>query len=329
MNFKTNKMKKNLRNLGLGMLSILAIAFTSCNKDEDNPVVQKNILQTVQADANYSVLAKALKLTGLEATLSGTTKFTLFAPTNAAFTELGITAESLNTQTPVQLEGLKNILLNHVVNDTKLASSLTTGYVKTNANFATTISKISMYIAVTGTTTKTVTLNDDAVVTMADKIASNGVIHTVDTVITLPTIVKHAIANANLLTLVTIVTSAPQAGVLSALNNATAAEPLTLFAPTNAAFTAATTGTGFAVGASNENITKVLLYHAVGGNILAGTLMENQVVNTALGQNFKITLIGGAKIEDKSAVKANIVATDIQASNGVIHVVDKVLQPML
>lgn len=255
----------------------------------------------------------------------------MFAPTNAAFAELEITSTSLDLLTPAELESLKNILLNHVVNDAKLSSSLATGYVKTNAKFGTTTSKISMYINVTGTTTKIVTLNDDAVVTMADKTASNGVIHTVDTVITLPTIVDHAIANTDLSTLVTLVTSSPQAPVLAALNGATATAPLTVFAPTNAAFTAATTGSGFAVGASDAAKTTVLLYHAVSDNILAGTLTENQEVTTASTQKFKITLVGGAQIIDKSnpAVKAKIIITDIQASNGVIHVVDKVLQPTL
>jgi uncharacterized surface protein with fasciclin (FAS1) repeats len=324
-------MKKNLRIFGLGMLSVLAIAFTSCNNDDDNAAAQKNILQTIQAEAQFSTLAKALRVTGLESTLTGATKYTLLAPTNAAFAELEITSTSLDLLTPAELESLKNILLNHVVNDAKLSSSLATGYVKTNAKFGTTTSKISMYINVTGTTTKIVTLNDDAVVTMADKTASNGVIHTVDTVITLPTIVDHAIANTDLSTLVTLVTSSPQAPVLAALNGATATAPLTVFAPTNAAFTAATTGSGFAVGASDAAKTSVLLYHAVGGNILAGTLTENQEVTTASTQKFKITLVGGAQIIDKSnpAVKAKIIITDIQASNGVIHVVDKVLQPTL
>lgn len=322
-------MKKNFRNLGLGILSVFVIAFTSCDKNDE--VVQKNILQTIQSDVQFATLAKAIKITGLETTLSGTTKYTLFAPTNSAFLELGITSASLDNQTPAQITDLKNILLNHVVNDTKLSSSLATGYVKTNANFGTTTSKISMFISVTGTTTKTVTLNDDAVVTMADKTASNGVIHTVDTVITIPTIVDHALANPGVSTLVTLVTSAPQAQVLAALNGATSASPLTVFAPTNDAFTAATTGSGFAVGASDAAKTAVLLYHAVNGNILAGTLTENQEVTTASTQKFNITLVGGAQIIDKSSpsVKSKIVVTDIQGSNGVIHVIDKVLQPAL
>jgi uncharacterized surface protein with fasciclin (FAS1) repeats len=144
-------MKKNLRILGLSMLSVLAIAFTSCNKDDSS--AEKNILQTIQAEAQFSTLAKALRVTGLESTLTGATKYTLFAPTNAAFAELEITSTSLDLLTPAELESLKNILLNHVVNDAKLSSSLATGYVKTNAKFGTTTSKISMYINVTGTTT--------------------------------------------------------------------------------------------------------------------------------------------------------------------------------
>jgi uncharacterized surface protein with fasciclin (FAS1) repeats len=326
-------MKKNLRNLGLMALSLIAVALTSCNNNEPMVVMQKNILQTIQTDAQFTTLAKALKVTGLETTLSGTTKFTLFAPTNAAFTALSITTTSLDTQTPAQIADLKNILLNHVVNDTKLSTSLATGYVKTNASFGTTTSKLSCYVKVTGSM---VMLNGLAMVTAADKVATNGVVHTIDKVLVLPTLVSHAQANADLSTLVTVVTSGPQgafgdqSAVLSALNSATSAAPLTVFAPTNAAFTAATTGSGFAVGASAATVTNVLLYHAVGGNVLAGTLTEGQMVPTAFnGQTFEITLMGGAHIIDDSDVEAKIVLTDIQAANGVIHVVDKVLQPML
>ena len=184
---------------------------------------------------------------------------------------------------------------------------------------------MSMYVDLTSG----VKLNGVAKVTTADVMASNGVIHVVDAVINLPTVVTHATANANFTSLVGALTKAGQPNFVSILS---AAGPFTVFAPTNDAFTALNTelAPGGIAGVSTANLTKVLQYHVVSGNILAASLTEGQIVSTLqTPQTFTVQLAGGAKIKDASNRISTIVATDVQCSNGVIHVLNKVLLPTL
>ena len=178
--------------------------------------------------------------------------------------------------------------------------------------------------------TSGVKLNRVAKVTTADVAASNGVIHVVDAVIGLPTVVTHAAANANFSTLVSVLNREGQPNLVTALS---AAGPFTVFAPTNAAFTALNTElapSGIA-GVSAANLTKVLQYHVVSGNILSSSLTNGQVVTPILtpSQTFTIQTTSGVKITDARARVSTVMIADVQCSNGVIHAVDKVLLPVL
>ncbi|WP_309609075.1 fasciclin domain-containing protein [Flavobacterium sp.] len=325
----------------IALLAIIAVATFSCNNDDPivNPTpVDNSIAGIASRNADLSVLVKALTKTDLATTVAGSGSFTVFAPTNAAFAKINITAASIDALTPAQIPGFKQIVLNHVSAGAKSSTQLVDkAYIKTLATFSTTTSNLSMFVD----KTSGVKLNGLATVTTANILATNGVIHVVDEVLVLPTIVSHAIANPALDTLQAVVTSATggafgdQTAILAALNSATASAPFTVFAPTNAAFATATGTGGFANGATPAQVSNVLLYHVfTGGNVLAASLTEGQVVTTAFNnQTFSVTLVGGAQITDKStpigAVKAKIIITDIQASNGVVHAVDKVLQPTL
>jgi uncharacterized surface protein with fasciclin (FAS1) repeats len=89
---------------------------------------------------------------------------------------------------------------------------------------------------------------------------------------------------------------------------------------------------GGIAGVSAANLTKVLQYHVVSpANVLAASLTEGQVVTPILtpAQTFTIQLTGGAKIKDANNRISNIIITDVQCSNGVIHAIDKVLLPIL
>lgn len=108
--------------------------------------------------------------------------------------------------------------------------------------------------------------------------------------------------------------------------------PLTVFAPTNAAFVSLLDELDVASldDLDSATVANVLLYHVVSGKVLAGSLTEGQVVSPLLaGTTFKIGLTGGAKITDASSRVSNITATDIEATNGVVHVIDRVLLPAL
>jgi len=315
------------------------LCLTSCNNSDDDPVMTDNTITGIASrSSNLSILVEALTKTNLAGTLQGNGPFTVFAPTNTAFTNF-LNANGYANLDAVPVATLTEILKNHVISGSVQSSGLVNNsYIKTLAKgSASNSNTLSMYV----NTSSGVRLNGVSSVittvsgTTFDIIASNGVIHTVDAVIGLPTIITHAQANPAFSTLVTVVTSTAtngngfgdQSAVLSALANNTTK---TVFAPTNSAFTAATTGSGFAVGATPSQVSKVLQYHVTtAGNVLASSLTNGQSIPTLTNpvQNLTIDLTNGAKISDTSTTKANIIITDVQCANGVIHAVDKVLQP--
>ncbi|MBG6187633.1 fasciclin domain-containing protein [Flavobacterium sp. CAN_S2] len=311
----------------LAMIALFAIFTVSCDDDDNNVVVDNTITGKATATANLSILVQALVKADLATTLKGAGPYTVFAPTNDAFTAF-LATTPYATINDVPKEALTQILLNHVVTGAVKSTDLTTGYIKTLAKgTASTSNNLSMYV----NTTAGVKLNGVATVTTADIMASNGVVHIVDKVIDLPTIVTHAAANSNFSTLVSVLNRSGQPNFITALS---ATGPFTVFAPTNAAFTALNTelAPGGIAGVSAANLTKVLQYHVVSpANVLAASLTEGQVVTPILtpAQTFTIQLTGGAKIKDANNRISNIIITDVQCSNGVIHAIDKVLLPIL
>ena len=321
-------MKTSLKIKCLVLLTFFAFAATSCdNNDDNNPApVDNTITGKAIATTNLSILVQALVKADLATTLQGAGPYTVFAPTNDAFTAF-LATTTYATINDVPKEVLTQILLNHVITGTVKSGDLTTGYIKTLAKgSASATNTLSMYV---NTGSSMVMLNGVAMVTTADIMASNGVIHIVDKVIGLPTIVTHATANPNFTSLVGALTGAGQPNFVSILSGT---GPFTVFAPTNDAFILLNTelAPGGIASVSTANLTKVLQYHVVSGNILAASLTEGQVVATLqTPQTFTIQLTGGAKIKDANNRISTIIATDVQCSNGVIHVLDKVLLPIL
>jgi uncharacterized surface protein with fasciclin (FAS1) repeats len=321
-------MKNSLKIKCLALLTFFAILGTSCdNDDDDNSApVDNTITGIASKTSNLSILVQALIKADLATTLQASGPYTVFAPTNAAFTSF-LATTPYATINDVPKAVLTEILLNHVISGSVKSSDLTTGYIKTLAKgSASATNTLSMYV---NTGSSMVMLNGGAMVTTADIMASNGVIHIVDEVIGLPTIVTHATANPNFTSLVGALTGAGQPDFVSILSGT---GPFTVFAPTNDAFTALNTelAPGGIAGVSATNLTKVLQYHVVSGNVLAASLTEGQVVTTLqTPQTFTIQLTGGAKIKDANNRISTIIATDVQCSNGVIHVLNKVLLPIL
>ena len=351
-----------------------AIVMTvSCDSEETKTVVKLPTIEEIaKADsANFSILLSGLNKTGLLNTVKNPGSYTVFAPTNAAFIAYtspnfpgGLTqaaVDAIVTETPIPAidvarnAELKRLLQNHIIGVGTFAIDLPSdGYYKTFSPYGTSSSNsitISNYINKSnGVVINGGIANGGATVTTADINASNGVVHVVNGVIKIPTIVNHVIANpafSALLAAVTSTVSGPygdQSGVLNALNGATAAASLTVFAPTNQSFATVTGAGGFANGATPAQVTKLLRYHLISGNILrtgptALSLSEGSIKNTLTTpvQNFKVLIapisgVTGLRIEDKGTAPDNISKinfTDVQASNGAIHQVDKVLQPVL
>ncbi|WP_437399912.1 fasciclin domain-containing protein [Flagellimonas lutimaris] len=242
--------------------------------------------------------------------------FTVFAPGNDAFSAF----------TNPNSNDLNAILSNHVVvGAAAFSSGLTNSYVNTAAEFAAD-ENLSLYI----NTDDGVTLNGTSNVAMADIVASNGVIHTVEAVIDLPTVVTFAAADPNFSTLVQALTeltpSTDFVSVLSAQDGA-GSDPFTVFAPTNTAFDA------LASIPEEADLIPILQHHVVAGaNVRSGDLSDGATTTTLEGDMITINLPGtGDNIADITDGAGNpgigIDAVDVQAINGVIHVVDTVLIP--
>lgn len=304
------------------MIALLAIFSVSCDNDDDKAVADETITGLAVKSPNLSILVQALTRANLATTLQGSGSFTVFAPTDAAFTAF-LQANNFANINQVPQDVLTRILLNHVVSGNFKAANLQTGYIKTLATSATSGNNtMSMFV----NTASGVRLNGVASVTTPDVVASNGVIHIVDAVINLPTIVTHATANPNFTSLVGALTGQGQPNFVEILSGT---GPFTVFAPTNAAFTSLNTelAPGGIASVSAANLTRVLRYHVVSGNVLAASLMAGSVATLETPQSFTVSLTGGAKITDVRNRVANVTATDVQCSNGVIHVLDKVLLP--
>lgn len=329
-----NKISKAIAVVTVALLSF------SCENDTEN-VIEKypTIVEILEKDpANFSILKAALVKTDLLNTFRNPGSYTVFAPKNSSFVTAGITEASIAAMTPTQVATLKKQLQYHVLSVGTLSADFpTNGYMNSFSPFGTSTSvSISLHTnKASGVVLNGGTTNGGATVLEADINASNGVIHVVDAVLSIPKVHNLIIANPDLSSLVGVLTSAPQAAVLTDLTTtatgATNALSRTVFAPTNAAFTSA----AFLTGQSEANITKVLKYHLENNNRRASS--TTSFSSTALTINTQLTgpqqtiAIAAAtiKIADITAVNATIKTINIQGTNGVAHIIDKVLQPTL
>jgi uncharacterized surface protein with fasciclin (FAS1) repeats len=317
----------------LSMLLLATLVLWSCSNDDDGatpinppPAATLNIVETAQATADLSILVDAVIQANLTTTLSGTGPYTVLAPTNAAFQEFLDSNPAWNSLADIDNATLTQVLLNHVISGTVTSTALISngsGYTSTLADGAGG-QNLSIYY----NTTAGVKFNDLATVTTADVLASNGVVHIVDKVITLPSIVDHAIANPELSSLVAAVTRADQTTVLAALTGATAADPLTVLAPVDAAFTTFLDGTPLA-NVPAADLTQLLLNHTMNGFIDSTTLttaVEGYANTNATGAGGNAMSI---YYNTATGVTFNGVSTvaiaDIVGTNGIVHAVDAVV----
>lgn len=311
-------LQRILQYKGLLLAAVLmVVALGSCKDDDDDSTPEaKNIVALAQANSNLSSLVTALtKYPDLVSTLSGSAKFTVFAPTNAAFAAL-LTATGQTSIDDLPEAVLRDVLEYHVVSGAVKSTALTAGPVETVGGED---------IAVT--TTGGIKLNGTTSVTTADVEASNGVVHVIDAVLVPPsivpivgTIVAPAYFNKNFTTLVAAV---KQAGLVETLINKSA--NYTLFAPTNAAFTAAgITALPPNTTEGNATLSGILKYHVLATKVTAANIAAGSSSATTL--NGKIYLSkGGSGVFINGATK--VTTADVQASNGVVHVIDRALVP--
>ena len=318
--------KRNLFLKNFFVLSLFVVAFTGCKEDEENDS-DLNITDLVVRTDDFSTLETAVLKAGLQSTLSGQGPLTVFAPDNAAFTASGVTPAVLNSLTADQV---RSVLLYHTLTSSVPSASVPAG---PNAKVIT-ASGDSVFVTRNGSGV----FVNGVKVTSADISASNGVIHQIGRVLMPPVgnIVQTASAAGSgldsLVKAVTRATTAPGGDptLATTLGNAT----LTVFAPTNAAFTqllAALNLTDINQIPVNT-LLAVLRYHVVPGRAFSSDLANgnlamlaggNTTVNLTNGTNGGPTITGAGN----GNTRANITTANIMARNGVVHLIDRVLLP--
>lgn len=317
-------------------LLLIVITFSSCNDDDDDNNMNQqelNIVETALTAPNLTSLVAALQAAdgNLDVLLTGNGPFTVLAPTNDAFATF-LSSNGFASLDEVPTDVLSQILLNHVISGDVTSSTLIglgSGYSNTNAT-GPGGQNLSLYF----NTSNGVRFNGVSSVETADINASNGTIHIVDAVIGLPSIVTFATADPTFETLVTALTRDDLTfDYVSALStpNGTSPAPFTVFAPTNDAFGDLLTELSLnGLGDISEPVLKATLdHHAVAGaNVRSTDLMDNMTVTT-LGGDITANVTGGATLTDMNDRVSNIIAVNVQAANGVIHVINKVILPPL
>lgn len=301
--------------MGLALL----FGFTACDNDDDDitPSDDKTIVDIAAEDPQFSTLVSALQRTGLDAVLANANgSFTVFAPTNTAFTNLGVDLSTLTD------EELSAILLYHVLGAEIASTQIQDGktYVGTASNTGPNDTPLSMLIQKGGSTVK---INNVADVTTPDIDANNGVIHVINSVLMPLDLVGHATANDDFTQLVNTL-GAASGDLVSVLQDDS--QTYTVFAPVNSAFEAIA---DVAAGLTADELASILTYHVVAGaNVLSTDLNDGQTVQTVQTESFTVNINGNSvTITDATGATANVIFTDVQATNGVIHVLDKVIMP--
>ena len=273
---------------------------------EEAEMMKKDIVDIAVEDGRFTTLVAAVEAAGLVDALKGEGPLTVFAPTDDAFAALPEgTIDALLADIPA----LTNILLYHVVEGKVMAADVL------ELSAAMTLQGQYADIAVEDGKV----MLDGAEVIITDIEASNGVIHVIDAVILPETrdIVDIAVEDGRFTTLVAAVEAA---GLVDALKGE---GPLTVFAPTDDAFAALPEGTVDALLADIPALTDILLYHVVEGKVMAADVVSLAEAPTLQGTSAPISVEDG----NVFVAGAQVIITDIETSNGVIHVIDAVIQP--
>ncbi|KAJ8114192.1 hypothetical protein OPT61_g3872 [Boeremia exigua] len=303
----------------LSKWSILAFASAVLAQTNDTAPTLAAALNSSSELTSLSGLLGLQGLGELVQGLSSAQNITILAPSNEAFANVGNETLQALTANP----GLVTALLQyHVLNGTIRSSAITN-----QSEFVPTLLTNPLFTNVTGgqvveavTTGDNVTffsgLLSNSTVTQADVNFTGGVIHVIDRFLVLPETVSDTLTSANLTGL---------RGALNATDLLEAVDTIpdvTIFAPTTQAFS--DIGSVLA-NASTEDIANILTYHVVNGTVGYSSGIENGTVLTTLnGQNLTITIGEGGRIFVNSA---RVTIADVLIANGVVHVIDEVLNP--
>ncbi len=304
-----------MKNLVLSFAAIILTFSGSALAVTNTEAVQPekmDIVETASSAKVFGTLIAAVKAADLVEVLKSDGPFTVFAPTDDAFKKLteGTIAKLLKPENKAMLV---SILKYHVVSGKVVAADV----VKLNS--AKTVEGGSVTIKIKD---GSVFLNGNSKVVQTDIAASNGVIHVIDTVLMPPAkknIVETAVSTNMFNTLVAAVKAAGLADTLMGDG------PFTVLAPTDDAFKKLPAGTieSLLKPENKDMLVKILTYHVISGEVRSDQVAAMQKAKTLQGQKVKIKTKGSAVMING----AKVIKADVEASNGVIHVIDTVLMP--
>lgn len=292
------------------------VTFSACSDDDDDEPPVPTITDVVATNPNFSLLLSAVTKAGLADELSAPGNLTVFAPDNDAFAAAGVTQAFINSATP---QALADILLYHVVG-ARVGSA--------DVPASDSVRSLGQKLIFASKNANGVFVNGVAVKT-ADVAASNGVIHIISNVLIPPTLTIAGVATSTD-DFSILVSAVVKAGLLDAISNP---GKYTVFAPTNAAFEAAGVTQATIDGLSEEEVAAIVAQHVIGTNVYASDLINN---TTAPTLNTSATLTIGTtppsvKKTGSASVASNVVTTtpgatfNITTTNGVVHVIDRVI----
>lgn len=317
------------------ILTVLFVGYVavSCKLDDGPdtiPIPEADIIEVAMSNTDLTSLVAALERADLSNTLKGAGPFTILAPSNSAFSNF-LSSNGFANLEAVPTETLTQLLLNHVVSgriDSAPLINLQRNYLETLAD-GPSASKLSLYFdAVNG-----VEFNGESEVIQTDVVARNGIIHIVDEVISLPTLDTFLSSDDNFEALGTALDAAAVASDLPDAVKNILAGPYTLFAPSKDAFDnllATNTEWNFVSDIEENLLASVLAHHVLNGNVRSTDIVAGGKLPTLEGDEITfVSIDGNIEITDGSGNEgARIEITDIQAVNGVIHVIsNNVLLP--
>ncbi len=299
-------LKSKILFLGL-MAALVTSAFATGTQEEpETPPAEPTIVDIAVEDGRFTTLVAALQAADLVETLSGEGPFTVFAPTDDAFNALPAgTVDALLADIPT----LTSILLYHVVAGEVPAADVVALVSADTLN--------GLPVAVYAEDGVQV---NEANVVITDIQGSNGIIHVLDQVLLPPSddIVDTAVNAGSFQTLVAALEAA---GLVETLRGE---GPFTVFAPTDEAFANLPEGTVEALLNDIPTLTAILTYHVVPGRVFAGDVVGLPAAGTVQGEEISVTASSEGVLLNDSAT---VVSTDIQTTNGVVHVIDEVILP--
>jgi transforming growth factor-beta-induced protein len=295
---------KSARTAGV---AVAVLAASACDDDPVQVVPEPTIIEVAAQAGSFNTLLTALDAAGLTSTLEGEGPFTVFAPSDEAFAK--IPSDALSALLADQAL-LTAVLTYHVVPGRVSASEVS------GLSSAPTVNGKALAVSVVNGGVKV----DGANVVSTDIEAGNGIIHVIDDVLSPQPILDLVQTAQKAGSFSTLLAAVDAAGLTATLKGA---GPFTLFAPTDAAFAALPAGTVEALLADPTALASILTYHVVAGEVTSEQVVGLSSATTVNGADIAISVSGSNVMVND----ANVVAVDVRATNGVIHVIDKVILP--